>query len=226
MPPRELSPEKRQAILEAAVACFCDKGFAHTRIADIAAQAGIGKGTVYEYVDSKEQLLVDACLHLCQVNERAISIQAGGAALVPTALGTVPEPGIHPVKASYWTLRAVLEVLLGRSQQEMRLFMDLMHLAEGQADMLEPIRATFGAKLGQWRQAAQTLYARGREAGFFRDLGDGAWPARLIVAVVDGLIFQRQLDPEESVSETAHGIAAVWVRLQMVHPERLEDYLQ
>jgi AcrR family transcriptional regulator len=41
-------------ILEAALACFAEKGFAATRMADIAARAHISKGTIYLYFDSKE----------------------------------------------------------------------------------------------------------------------------------------------------------------------------
>jgi len=34
-------------ILDAALACFAQKGFAATRLDDIAARAGITKGTIY-----------------------------------------------------------------------------------------------------------------------------------------------------------------------------------
>ncbi len=43
-------------ILEAALACFAQKGFAGTRMDDIAAAAGITKGTIYLYFDSKESV--------------------------------------------------------------------------------------------------------------------------------------------------------------------------
>lgn len=48
---------KRQHLVEAAAAVFAEKGFTSTRVADIAERAGIGKGTVYEYFTSKEELL-------------------------------------------------------------------------------------------------------------------------------------------------------------------------
>ena len=41
-------------ILDAALACFAEKGFAATRMDDIAARAGISKGTIYLYFESKE----------------------------------------------------------------------------------------------------------------------------------------------------------------------------
>ena len=43
-------------ILEAALACFSEKGFAATRMEDIARRAGISKGTIYLYFDSKESV--------------------------------------------------------------------------------------------------------------------------------------------------------------------------
>ncbi len=41
-------------ILDAALACFAEKGFAATRMEDIASRAGISKGTVYLYFESKQ----------------------------------------------------------------------------------------------------------------------------------------------------------------------------
>lgn len=49
-------PTKREAILKAAAEVFGKKGFHKAKIEDIAQEAGIGKGTVYEYFSSKEQL--------------------------------------------------------------------------------------------------------------------------------------------------------------------------
>jgi len=43
-------------ILDAALAVFAQKGFAATKVDDIAAQAGITKGTIYLYFDSKQAL--------------------------------------------------------------------------------------------------------------------------------------------------------------------------
>jgi AcrR family transcriptional regulator len=48
--------EKKSAILEASIKVFAEKGWRNTKIADIAAAADIGKGTVYEYFRSKDEL--------------------------------------------------------------------------------------------------------------------------------------------------------------------------
>ncbi|MEM6554442.1 MAG: TetR/AcrR family transcriptional regulator [Pseudomonadota bacterium] len=47
---------KRLALVDAALAVFSRVGFAAAKIDDVAEEAGVSKGTVYLYFDSKEQL--------------------------------------------------------------------------------------------------------------------------------------------------------------------------
>jgi AcrR family transcriptional regulator len=47
---------KLEAILDAALDAFVENGFADTRLDDIAARAGVAKGTIYLYFASKEAL--------------------------------------------------------------------------------------------------------------------------------------------------------------------------
>lgn len=61
---RSTAPTKRQRrkdarpaeIVEAGLAEFAEKGFAGARLADVAARAGVVKGTIYRYFDNKEAL--------------------------------------------------------------------------------------------------------------------------------------------------------------------------
>ncbi|WP_066506143.1 TetR/AcrR family transcriptional regulator [Abyssisolibacter fermentans] len=48
--------DKRKAILESALKNFSKNGFYKAKIYDIAKDAGVGKGTVYEYFESKKSL--------------------------------------------------------------------------------------------------------------------------------------------------------------------------
>jgi AcrR family transcriptional regulator len=48
--------QKKKNILDAASVVFARAGYHDATISDVAAQAGIGKGTVYEYFNSKEQI--------------------------------------------------------------------------------------------------------------------------------------------------------------------------
>ena len=43
-------------IVDAALALFTERGFAATRLEDVATRAGIGKGTIYLYFPTKEDL--------------------------------------------------------------------------------------------------------------------------------------------------------------------------
>jgi len=47
---------KRNQIIEAAAQVFARSGYSNAVVADIALQANIGKGTIYEYFNSKEDL--------------------------------------------------------------------------------------------------------------------------------------------------------------------------
>ena len=49
------------AILEAAVRLFTTKGYERTSIADLAREAGIGKGTVYSYFRKKSEIFLAFC---------------------------------------------------------------------------------------------------------------------------------------------------------------------
>ncbi len=60
-PPRRRRKEARPAeIVDAALSLFVERGFSATRLDDVAERAGVSKGTVYLYFDSKEALLAEA----------------------------------------------------------------------------------------------------------------------------------------------------------------------
>ena len=53
-------PQQRRAeILASAFACFAERGFAATRMEDVAARAGIAKGTVYLHFPDKDALFTE-----------------------------------------------------------------------------------------------------------------------------------------------------------------------
>ncbi|MFZ1246983.1 MAG: helix-turn-helix domain-containing protein, partial [Azonexus sp.] len=55
--PRKRRKEARPAeLLEAALGLFVEKGFAATRLEDVAARAGVSKGTLYLYFENKDAL--------------------------------------------------------------------------------------------------------------------------------------------------------------------------
>ncbi len=53
--------ETRQAIMQAAISLFSEKGFEKTSIEELARAAGIGKGTIYGYFQTKSDILHAFC---------------------------------------------------------------------------------------------------------------------------------------------------------------------
>jgi AcrR family transcriptional regulator len=71
-------------ILEAALDLFVEKGFAATRLEDVAQRAGVSKGTVYLYFDGKEDLfkavIRSGMVRAIEEAERRVAAYPGSAA--------------------------------------------------------------------------------------------------------------------------------------------------
>lgn len=79
-------PEKCNEIARAALHLFAEKGYAATSVGQIAESAGIGKGTVYAYFPSKEEIFVHAVNNwimdlLSRMKENTRNIEAPAARL-------------------------------------------------------------------------------------------------------------------------------------------------
>lgn len=55
---QKIREEKRKRILTASINGFAKKGFDHTTVSEIAQEAGISIGSLYQYFDSKQDLFV------------------------------------------------------------------------------------------------------------------------------------------------------------------------
>ncbi|MCK5311326.1 MAG: TetR/AcrR family transcriptional regulator [Desulfobacteraceae bacterium] len=66
--------DKKEKIIFAAMILFTKKGFAKTSMADIAKEAGIGKGTTYEYFKGKDQLFFATFEWFVKYSEEAAKI--------------------------------------------------------------------------------------------------------------------------------------------------------
>lgn len=68
-----MSQDKRTALYEAALSMIEEKhDMSSIKVADIAQKANIGKGTVYEYFESKEQLIAEAIIHMVKQGIQAL----------------------------------------------------------------------------------------------------------------------------------------------------------
>jgi len=65
-------------ILDAALDQFTEKGFAATKLTDVAARAGVSKGTVYLYFDSKEALFQEMVKETLLPHLEEAEIRVGG----------------------------------------------------------------------------------------------------------------------------------------------------
>ena len=76
--------QKKNEILQAAIQVFAEKGIQKSKMIDIAKRAKIGKGTIYEYFESKEGIFKEAYLsHFKGIEERIFQItQSDDAAVV------------------------------------------------------------------------------------------------------------------------------------------------
>lgn len=108
---REAKDERRQAALAAALDEFFERGFSAARMDDIARRAGVSKGALYLYFDSKEALFTALIDEFAVPNvERLESVarQAGSGAdairalmrFAPTLVSESPVPKIIKVLIS------------------------------------------------------------------------------------------------------------------------------
>ena len=128
-------------ILDAALACFGEKGFAATRMDDIAARAGITKGTIYLYFESKEAVFKALArqqvgTRLAEVTERIDAFEGSSADLLRSVLATIgvvvrtseavvlpkvllAEAGTFPELAEFWR-REIIDRGLGLFERIIR----------------------------------------------------------------------------------------------------------
>lgn len=75
---QELVRLRRNQIIQAAVELFIEKGFHKTTTREIARESGLGIGTLYEYIQSKEDVLYLVCDYIhSKVEEKLTALLAG-----------------------------------------------------------------------------------------------------------------------------------------------------
>jgi len=180
---------RRDEILDAAERVFAEKGYHEAGIADIAAELGIGHGTVYRYFKNKDDIAAG-------VSGRAVGRLA--AALLeesPTASDTLEE------------YRAQVQRIIGRlfdalddHPHELRFFH--RHLLAVDAEMLD--RAVDAGAVG-----IELYLANGVAKGFLRPDLDTRLTGQAIVAVLLDVIRRSLAAPPEPVLRRRWAAAAV-----------------
>lgn len=180
---------RRKEILTAAVRVFAHKGFAATRIDDIAAEAGIAKGSVYLYYDSR-----DALLEAAFEGYRAMS-----AAIFERAVN-----GRGPALERLAELvREVLDVLAAR-REPARIMVDLWAASREAAGSPVDMAAVYGDA----RAAIAELLRQAGKEGVLRE-GLSEHHAAVIVGTIEGCLLQCLVDPGLPAAELAEPIIQV-----------------
>ena len=180
---QEASELRRLAILQAARTVFARQGYADTVVDDIAAQAGIGKGTLYLYFPSKEQIYLAALLEDARKLNRLSRERMAAAAAWQDKLRAYMEVRLEYFDAHQDFLRIYLTEFRNMCMQGKPLAAELHHLVqEGEAQLAQLFAAA--AATGEVRAVDPELAAltvsdltRGVMERRLRGWGNGAGPA-------------------------------------------------
>ena len=104
----ESEPEKRRAILHAAVKVFAEKGYQGCRIADVARQAGVAYGLVYHYFQNKDALLESVFAEQWSIFINALQAIADGPGTAPEQLTGVCHFAIDVFRTAPAAVRVLL----------------------------------------------------------------------------------------------------------------------
>lgn len=184
--------QRRQQILDAAIACFVRKGFHQTTMADIAAQAGVSDTLAYRYFSGKEELI-----------EAAVSQH--GDASVDALLGS---NGVED-------FRGLVDLLIGTNirrfehPEEMKATMGMYFRVWAEALHDESAREQV---VGRWRHnfdIAEGLVQRAQEAEQIPSRLDPRAVAWVMLATHYGSNLLAVLDPEIDLEKSKEVMVAM-----------------
>jgi AcrR family transcriptional regulator len=157
--------QRRAEILDAAVGVVLERGFAGTRVVDVADALGISSGLVHYHFDSKDELLAETLRYAADID----------IARLEKAVAELDDP-VHRLD---WVLREYLPEAKG--DQSWVLWVD----AWGHAIRNERLRNILTELDLAWSGAIETVIHDGVAARF--ECADPAGAARRISALLDGL---------------------------------------
>jgi len=167
--------DKKNRIIEAAAQVFAQKGYAGAAVADIAVKAQIGKGTIYEYFASKEDLFFAVFEWFKMRTENAarvnIAVLGGSAAR---------------------RLQALSDSLMGMWPEIKDVFRLTMEFwaASSSPQMQDRFKANFRSTYQEFRNIVKSLIREGIERGEFRPDINPESVAAALVGTWDALFLQ------------------------------------
>ncbi|MGD9181851.1 MAG: TetR/AcrR family transcriptional regulator [Desulfobacterales bacterium] len=193
--------QKRNQIIEAAAQVFAKKGYSGAVVADIAVQANIGKGTVYEYFSSKEDLFFAVFEWFQKKTEKAATV--GISALGGSAADR---------------LKVLNNSLMGLWDDIKDAFVLVMEFwaASSSTPMRQRFKGAFKQLYDDYRKIVSALIRDGIKSGEFRPDVKPEAVAAALVGTWDALFLQAWFDDSFDPAATAndfldtvlHGLAA------------------
>ena len=190
---RRRAASRTEELLEAALEVFADQGFARARLEDVAKRAGVTKGTVYLYFDSKEALFREL------VRTKIATSIAAGEQFVREYQGPTRELLVGFMHR-YWSvmMRPANARLARLLLSELGNFPDLARFYHKEVVRVRGVIATIierGVSRGEFRPVSPALAARALQAlcvhltqqqSFFRAPGEAsADDAEALAGMVD-----------------------------------------
>ena len=160
----------REALLDGALACLIEKGFARTTARDVASRAGTSLAAIGYHFGGTEALLVAA------IGEAFSRWRSEIAAVLAAQSGRSVSEAIDAVGRA-------LDDLLRRERALMVVFLESLAVAEHRRDLREIAAALYDED----RAACAALLAGARG----HSLDDDVLRGSILMAVVDGLIIQK-----------------------------------
>jgi AcrR family transcriptional regulator len=194
MDPKE---KRRKEIIEAATSVFASKGYAGTLMADIAAQAGIAKGTIYEYFPGKQELFFEVFDWLSGKtwSSAAIRISALG--------GSASERMV-----------SVMDTIIREWADQLEIFALVMEFwaASTTSAFRERFKAAFRNLYAGLREIVSSLIIDGIGRGEFREDIDIDATAGALVGSLDAILMQAWFDKDFDPLKNARGFMDVVLR--------------
>lgn len=177
MTPRpDVSAERTAQIVEAAIAVFSRLGFHKARMDDIAREAGVSKGTLYWYFESKDAIKEALLQHLFEQEVQEVTT-------VLAAEGSVSE-----------RLLALTQQLAGRLEEQEKLI-PIIHEFYATATRDPTVQRTLAGYIRAYRELLGAHIQLGIERGEFH-LPDAEAAATIIGSIVEGLALLWMIDPQ------------------------------
>lgn len=171
--------EKRIRIIEAAAQVFAEKGFAGTLMAEVAVRAGIGKGTIYEYFRSKDDLFFDVFEWFMMKSLKEVSVNI-------SALSGRVSIRLEAMNESVLNSISKMKPLYGLSLE--------FWAASASSAMHERFKNLFKEMYDNYRRIISSLIQEGIDCGDYRSDVDSESIASAITGTWDSLGLQAWFD--------------------------------